>query len=72
MQRLCDATHSFKYFDLYTSNEAVGMQAEYIRDGLVWDTWISNCRKMMNEGNLREFHMMLTINVYACLAYQNF
>ena len=41
MQRLCDATHSFKYFDLYT-NEAVGMQAEYIRDGLVWDTWISN------------------------------
>ena len=72
MQRLCDATHSFKYFDLYTSNEATGLQAEYIRDGLVWDTWISNCRKMMNEGNLREFHMMLTINALCLFSLPEF
>ena len=71
MQRLVDATHNFKYFDLYTSNEAFGVQAEYIRDGLVWDTWLGNIHKFLQEGNVREFHMMMTINALClfCLLY---
>jgi len=48
--------------DLYTSNESIGLQAEYIRDGLVWDDWANNCEKIMDSGKLRGFHVMCTIN----------
>jgi pyruvate-formate lyase-activating enzyme len=48
--------------DLYTSNESVGLQAEYIRDGLLWDDWANNCEKIMDSGKLRGFHVMCTIN----------
>jgi organic radical activating enzyme len=62
IDRLVDATHSMKHFHLYTSNEAVGTQSEYIRDGLVWDKWTSNVDKVLRDGNLEGFHMMCTIN----------
>lgn len=48
--------------DVYTSCEATGKQAEYIRDGLIWDQWKANCVKIMEGANLRGFHMMMTIN----------
>jgi hypothetical protein len=48
--------------DIYTSNEAVGLQAEYIRDGLVWEDWANNMEKLMQNGNLRGLHVMCTIN----------
>ena len=62
IDRLIDASHSIKHFHLYTSNEAVGAQSEYIRDGLVWDKWTSNVDKVLCYGNLEGFHMMFTIN----------
>ena len=62
IDRLIEATHSMKHFHLYTSNESVGSQSEYIRDGLVWDTWVSNVEKVLQDGNLEGFHMMCTIN----------
>jgi len=49
-------------FDLYTSNEAMNLQAEYIRDGLVFDDWANNAEKLMTSGKLRGFHVMCTIN----------
>lgn len=48
--------------DLYTSNEAVGLQAEYIRDGLVWDDWANNVERLLDSGNFRGIHVMCTIN----------
>lgn len=62
IDRLVDATHSMKHFHLYTSNEAVGLQSEYIRDGLVWDTWTNNVEKVLTHGQLEGFHMMCTVN----------
>ena len=62
IDRLIDASHSLKHFHLYTSNEAVGIQSEYIRDGLVWDKWTSNVDKVLERGNIEGFHMMCTIN----------
>ena len=62
IDRLIDATHSIKHFHLYTSNEAMGQQSEYIRDGLVWDKWTANVEKVLRDGNLEGFHMMCTIN----------
>jgi organic radical activating enzyme len=48
--------------DLYTSNEAVGAQAEYIRDGLVWADWARNVERLLDSGQFRGIHVMATIN----------
>jgi hypothetical protein len=51
--------------DLYTSNEAIGSQAEYIRDGLVWDDWANTVERILDNhyGNkLRGLHIMCTVN----------
>ena len=62
IDRLIDASHSIRHFHLYTSNESVGEQSEYIRDGLVWDDWTKNVELVLRDGNLEGFHMMCTIN----------
>jgi len=72
IDRLARESHAFKEFDLYTSNESFGAHAEYIRDGLVWDTWLNNIHKMMNEGNVRELHMMMTINALCLFSITDF
>ena len=46
--------------EIYTSMEAVGMQAEYIRDGLVYADWRANVEKLLAAG--RTVHFMATIN----------
>ena len=51
--------------DLYTSNEAIGSHAEYIRDGLVWDDWINTVELVLDsqiDHKLRALHIMCTIN----------
>jgi organic radical activating enzyme len=51
--------------DLYTSNESVGLHAEYIRDGLVWDEWVNTVELMLDNqisNKLRALHIMCTIN----------
>jgi len=53
--------------DVYTSNEAVGLQAEYIRDGLVWDDWANNVERLLSSGQFRGIHVMCTINAL-CLS----
>ena len=72
MKKLVEATHSFKQFDLYTSNEAFGNHAEYIRDGLQWETWLNNIHMFLREGNIREFHMMMTIPALALFSMPEF
>ena len=48
--------------DLYTSNEALGVQAEYIRDGLVWQDWCNNVEKLLQSQKFRGLHVMCTVN----------
>jgi hypothetical protein len=51
--------------DLYTSNEAVGKDAEYIRDGLVWKDWANSVEVILDNQighKLRALHIMCTIN----------
>jgi organic radical activating enzyme len=51
--------------DLYTSNESVGLQAEYIRDGLVWDDWANTVELILDNqigDKLRGLHIMCTVN----------
>jgi organic radical activating enzyme len=62
IDRMIDVSHSIKKFHLYTSNEAVGPQAEYIRDGMDWQVWANNVEKVLSNGHITGFHMMCTIN----------
>lgn len=51
--------------DLYTSNESIGLHAEYIRDGLVWDDWANTVELICDNYSvvkLRGLHVMCTIN----------
>lgn len=51
--------------DLYTSNESIGLHAEYIRDGLVWDDWANTVELICDnyaEVKLRGLHIMCTVN----------
>ncbi len=62
LQRLFDSVD--QPIDIYTSNEAVGSAAEYIRDGLNWTHWLQNielvCTKYKHK--VRALHIMCTIN----------
>ena len=48
--------------DIYTSNEALGTHAEYIRDGLNYGQWEYNMERIITSKKLRGLHVMCTIN----------
>lgn len=62
LNEFINSTHSINRFHLYTSCEAMGAQAEYIRDGLQWETWTRNFERFASEANYEGIHMMMTIN----------
>jgi len=57
--RLIDSTEGMPV-EIYTSMEAVGTRAEYIRDGLDYALWRQNVQALLNAG--RTVHCMCTIN----------
>jgi organic radical activating enzyme len=57
--RLIDSTQGMNV-EIYTSMEAVGQQAEYIRDGLDYDLWCQNVLALLDAGIT--VHCMCTIN----------
>jgi hypothetical protein len=63
IDRLVDKAQHVDNLQIYTSNEAVGIQAEYIRDGLDWEQWVGNMHKLAKSGNFRALHVMCTINL---------
>jgi hypothetical protein len=50
----------------------MGSHAEYIRDGLKWDTWFANLEYMIEHGNLKGLHMMMTINSLSLFSITEF
>lgn len=59
VDRLLSSTQGMD-IEIYTSMESVGIQAEYIRDGLVYEDWRKNVLKLLNAGVT--VHFMATIN----------
>jgi len=62
ISKLAEATQHVERFHLYTSGEAFGAQGEYIRDGLDFPQFSQNCVKLLRDGKIEGFHMMMTIN----------
>jgi organic radical activating enzyme len=72
VDRLINSTHNFKHFSLYTSCESVGAHAEYIRDGLKWEVWKENAERIIVDGNLKTFNVMMTINALCLFSITEF
>jgi len=72
IDKLIVKTHDIKDFHLYTSCEAVGAQAEYIRDGLDYNMWLSNLKQIGTEGTLKGLHVMMTINSLCLFSITDF
>jgi pyruvate-formate lyase-activating enzyme len=61
LDRLLDSTQGIE-LDIYTSNESMDTQAEYIRDGLDWQQWNENLVFLIESKQVRCVHIMGTIN----------
>jgi len=57
-----EKTQDIPHLEIYTSNEAYGNQAEYIRDGLDYDLWMHNVQELLEHNHIRAVHVMCTIN----------
>jgi hypothetical protein len=61
IDRLLDSIEGLEV-DIYTSNEATEKQAEYIRDGLDYEAWLANVRRLLDSDRIRAVHCMATVN----------
>lgn len=62
IDRLIKSSFNINKLTIFTSMETVGDQAEYIRDGLVYDEWKNNVERLLEESNVRRIVVMMTIN----------
>jgi hypothetical protein len=62
LDKLVEKSHNVPNLIIYTSMEAIGVQGEYIRDGLDYDLWMNNIHRVLEEGNISQLFCMMTIN----------
>jgi len=72
IDKLIAASHNIENFQLYTSNEAMDEQAEYIRDGLSWEYWCENINRIIRLGSIQGLHVMCTINALCLTSLPEF
>jgi organic radical activating enzyme len=72
LDALINASQNVKQFTIYTSCEATGLQAEYIRYGLKWEEWLSNMYRVNREGNIKSVNVMMTINALCLFSITDF
>lgn len=61
LDRLLDSVDGLEV-DIYTSQESTHAQAEYIRDGLDYEAWLKNVKRLLDSTKIRTVHCMATIN----------
>lgn len=72
IDKLIEKSKHIKHLDLYTSCEATGVQAEYIRDGLDFRQYIRNSEKVLEQANLQHFGIMMTITSICLFSITDF
>lgn len=74
LEKLITMTHELKIneFDLYTSNESYGDHANYIRDGINYDTWRRNMVTFIEKAKFRSLTIMMTINSLCLFSITDF
>lgn len=75
IQRLIDKINQLKRVgmkvDIYSSLESIGNQAEYVRDGLNYNKWINNVKKVL-ENTESSMSVMTTINILSLPTFVDF
>ena len=72
IDKFIEKSQRIKNLDLYTSCEAIGSQAEYIRDGLDFRQYLRNSEKVLEQANVRNFGIMMTINSLCLFSITDF
>jgi len=74
LKKLIQLTHDvdIRLFDLYTSNEAYGEHAEYIRDGLSYKVWRKNLVEFIENAKFRAVTIMMTITSISLFSITDF
>jgi organic radical activating enzyme len=62
LREFLDKVDGIPHLEIYTSNESVGAQAEYIRDGLDYNQWLKNLELLVRNKTIKGVHVMCTIN----------
>ena len=57
-----EAIRPLPHVEIYTSMEAIGAAAEYIRDGLDYKQWMQNVHTLLDSNTVKAVHVMCTIN----------
>ena len=74
IDKLIETTHvlDIESYDIYTSNESFGDHAEYLRDGLIYPTWRNNVVRMIEEANIRQIVVMMTVTGLSLMSITEF
>lgn len=70
--KIIQETNAVKRFTLFTSAEAYGKRAEYIRNGMNYDVWLENCHRFLSEVPKANFSIMSTYNALSVTSYMEF
>lgn len=68
--KILTENNCIKKFDLYTSVEATGQRAEYIRDGLNWNQFVNNIEYFLSETRNTRVVFMSTFNILSFSTYK--
>lgn len=61
-QKLLDMVEYVPNFEMFTSCEATGVQADYIRDGMNYEVWLNNVKRLLDQPKVNRTVIMMTIN----------
>ena len=70
--KIIKETRAVRSVTLYTSCDAYGARAEYIRNGLDYNKWIANCSKILSDIPTLHFSIMSTYNALSVTSYVDF
>jgi organic radical activating enzyme len=72
IHQLKDINECVKSITIFTSCEAHGAQADYIRFGMDYTKWLSNCEKYLSELPTQKLVIMSTYNALSVTSYDKF
>lgn len=67
-----DIAPNIKEFQVHTSAEAHGSQADYIRTGMEYGKFMANCRKFLQETTDSRLNFMITFNILSLTTFKEF
>jgi len=71
-QKLLEVVQYVPEFEMYTSCEATGAQADYIRDGMKYEVWLNNVKRLLDQPKVQKLYAMMTINALCLCSITDF